>query len=72
MGSEMCIRDSFGHEETLQLWMHEYPVIVTRWRDIAHELQTSQGADFAMFSVAMRELTELAEVCQSCAKLNCD
>jgi glutamate dehydrogenase len=62
----------FGHEETLQLWMHEYPVIVTRWRDIAHELQTSQGADFAMFSVAMRELTELAEVCQSCAKLNCD
>lgn len=62
----------FGHEETLQLWMHEYPVIVTRWRDIAHELQTSQGSDFAMFSVAMRELTELAELCQSCAKLACD
>jgi glutamate dehydrogenase len=62
----------FGHEETLQLWMHEYPVIVTRWRDIAHELQTTQGSDFAMFSVAMRELTELAEVCQSCDKLACD
>lgn len=62
----------FQHEEALQLWMQEYPVIVTRWRDIAHELQTSQSADFAMFSVAMRELTELAEVCQTCAKLSCD
>ncbi len=60
----------FEHEEALQLWMHEYPVLVTRWRDIAHELQTTQASDFAMFSVAMRELTELAEVCQSCNRLS--
>jgi glutamate dehydrogenase len=60
----------FQHEEALQLWMQEYPVLVTRWRDIAHELQTNQNPDFAMFSVAMRELTELAEVCQGTEKLN--
>ncbi len=62
----------FSHEETMQLWMQDYPVLVTRWRDIAHELQTSQSVDFAMFSVAMREITELAEVCQSCVKLSGD
>ncbi len=57
------------YEEALQLWMQEYPVTVTLWRDIAHDLQTSTAPDFAMFSVAMRELTELAEVCQSCNRV---
>lgn len=59
----------FQHEETLQLWMQENPVLLTRWRDIAHELQTNPHTDFAMFSVAMRELTELGEVCSQCTKL---
>jgi glutamate dehydrogenase len=60
----------FQHEETLQLWMQEYPVLLTRWRAIAHELQTNPHTDFAMFSVAMRELTELADVCRQTTKLN--
>ena len=60
----------FQHEETLQLWMQENPVLLTRWRDIAHELQTNNHTDFAVFSVAMRELSELAEVCRQCTKLN--
>ncbi|MFT6101669.1 MAG: glutamate dehydrogenase [Candidatus Endobugula sp.] len=60
----------FQHEETLQLWMQEYPVLLTRWRNIAHELQTNPHTDFAMFSVAMRELTELAEVCRQTTRLN--
>ena len=60
----------YQYEEALQLWMQEYPVVVGRWRGIAHDLQTSQAPDFAMFSVAMRELTELAEICQSCKKLS--
>jgi glutamate dehydrogenase len=60
----------FQHEETLQLWMQENPVLLTRWRDIAHELQTNTHTDFAVFSVAMRELTELADVCRQCTKLN--
>jgi glutamate dehydrogenase len=60
----------FQHEETLQLWMQENPVLLTRWREIAHELQTNTHTDFAVFSVAMRELTELADVCRQCTKLN--
>ncbi|MGS2716571.1 NAD-glutamate dehydrogenase [Eionea flava] len=60
----------FQHEETLQLWMQDHPVLLTRWRDIAHELQTNPQTDFAMFSVAMRELTELADVCRETTKLN--
>lgn len=60
----------FQHEETLQLWMQDHPVLLTRWRDIAHELQTNPHTDFAMFSVAMRELTELADVCRQSTKLN--
>jgi len=59
-------RKDCHYEEILQLWMQDYPVIVTRWRNMAHDLQTSQAPDFAMFSIAMRELTELANVCQPC------
>jgi len=49
--------------------MHEYPVLLTRWRNIAYELQTNPDTDFAMFSEAMRELTELADVCRKTTKL---
>jgi glutamate dehydrogenase len=56
-------------EEVLQLWMQEYPLLVSRWRDIAHDLQTNTHTDFAMFSVAMRELMDLMESCRTCIKL---
>ncbi|ODS23081.1 hypothetical protein AB835_10780 [Candidatus Endobugula sertula] len=62
----------YQYEEVMQLWMQDYPVVVSRWRDIAHDLQTNQVPDFAMFSVAMRELAELADICQNCKKLSCD
>lgn len=53
-------------EESLQLWMHENPQLVSRWRTIAHDLQTNTASDFAMFSVAMRELIDLMEACRDC------
>ncbi len=56
-------------EEALQLWMQEYPLLVSRWRAIAHELQTNSSTDFAMFSVAMRELIDLMETCRASNKL---
>jgi len=56
-------------EEALQLWMQEYPLMVSRWRALAHSLQTNTINDFAMFSVAMRELMDLMEVCRTSKKL---
>ncbi|MGH1486140.1 MAG: NAD-glutamate dehydrogenase [Cellvibrionaceae bacterium] len=61
--------DEYQLEEALQLWMQEYPLLVSRWRDIAHDLQTNTYTDFAMFSVAMRELMDLMEACRTCEKL---
>lgn len=57
--------DQYQLEESLQLWMQEYPLLVSRWRDVAHELQTNTYTDFAMFSVAMRELMDLMEACRN-------
>ncbi|MGH1438849.1 MAG: NAD-glutamate dehydrogenase [Cellvibrionaceae bacterium] len=61
--------DEYQLEESLQLWMHENPQSVSRWRTIAHDLQTNTATDFAMFSVAMRELIDLMEACRDCEKL---
>ena len=61
--------DHYQLEEVLQLWMQEYPLLVSRWRDIAHDLQTNTHTDFAVFSVAMRELMDLMEACRTCDKL---
>ncbi|MEO0444123.1 MAG: NAD-glutamate dehydrogenase domain-containing protein, partial [Pseudomonadota bacterium] len=57
-------------EEALQLWMQEYPQMVSRWRTIAHDLQTNTYTDFAMFSVAIRELMDLMEACRACDTLS--
>ncbi|MBX2807732.1 MAG: NAD-glutamate dehydrogenase [Cellvibrionaceae bacterium] len=56
-------------EEALQLWMQEHPAPVSRWRQLAHDLQTSSTPDFAMFSVAMRELNDLVVLCDGCRQL---
>jgi glutamate dehydrogenase len=61
--------DEYQLEESLQLWMHENPQMVSRWRTIAHDLQTNTATEFAMFSVAMRELIDLMEACRDCKKL---
>ncbi|MFT6388790.1 MAG: glutamate dehydrogenase [Cellvibrionaceae bacterium] len=61
--------DEYQLEESLQLWMHENPQMVSRWRTIAHDLQTNTATEFAMFSVAMRGLIDLMEACRDCKKL---
>ncbi len=57
-------------EEALQLWMQEYSSVVSRWRTIATELECNVEHDFAIFSVAMGELMDLMNACQSCKKLS--
>jgi len=55
--------------EVLSLWMNKYSSLVERWRVMMHDLQSTQGTDFAMFSVAMRELVDLTQACESCESL---
>jgi glutamate dehydrogenase len=56
-------------EEALQLWMHQYSPVVTRWRIMAAELESNVENDFAIFSVAMGELKDLVDACQNCKKI---
>ena len=55
--------------DTIELWMSKDAVFVDRWRTIVKELQSSSTTDFAMFSVAMRELLDLTEASNRCKSL---
>lgn len=51
--------------ETVDRWLLQHGAQVGRWRVLLNELQTNPGTDFALFSVALRELQELAKTSQS-------
>ncbi|GAB1256988.1 NAD-glutamate dehydrogenase GdhB [Aurantivibrio plasticivorans] len=57
-------------EETVEKWMAFHSTLVGRWRDMITELQAAPGTDFAMFSVALRELLDLAQASQHCISLD--
>ncbi|MFL0802313.1 MAG: NAD-glutamate dehydrogenase [Agarilytica sp.] len=48
-------------DEVLALWSEKHAYLVNRWRNMVNEVQGSQMTDYAMFSVAMRELIDLAQ-----------
>jgi len=54
-------------DEVVALWLNHQDVLVDRWRSMINELQGAPGTDFAMFSVALRELLDLAQ-----ASVHCD
>ncbi|GAB3091622.1 NAD-glutamate dehydrogenase domain-containing protein [Pseudomaricurvus hydrocarbonicus] len=58
--------------ETLDRWSAQHSVLIGRWRSMITELQGSAGTDFAMFSVALRELLDLAQASQHCTSLDDD
>jgi len=62
--------NEYQTEEAMQLWMQKSMVQVTRWRNLANELQNSVTPDFAMFSVAMRELSDMVDACSQCQGLD--
>jgi len=55
--------------ETIERWMAQHELLVGRWRSMITELQGAAGTDFAMFSVALRELLDLAQASQHCTSL---
>jgi len=55
--------------ETFDLWSQQHREMYSRWSSMMVELQGSHVSDFAMFSVAMRELNDLAQASSFCTSL---
>lgn len=64
--------DSLSIEEAIDQWMRQQRTMIDRWRTMVSELQGAPGTDFAMFSVALRELLDLAQATQHGAFLEPD
>jgi glutamate dehydrogenase len=52
---------SVDTEEALKLWLESQTAMVERWRLMLVDLHNAQTQDFAMYSVAVRELLDLAQ-----------
>ncbi|MCP5334277.1 MAG: NAD-glutamate dehydrogenase [Oceanospirillaceae bacterium] len=48
-------------EQRIAQWLEKNDVMIKRWRRTVEELRESVGGDFAMYSVALRELLDLAQ-----------
>ncbi|HWV14290.1 MAG TPA: NAD-glutamate dehydrogenase [Cellvibrio sp.] len=51
-------------ERVMELWSEQQLLLIQRWKVMVTELQASSGADFAVFSVALRDLLDLAQATQ--------
>ena len=56
----------FSVDEAIERWSEQHQVLIERWHGMISELQSASGTDFAMFSVALRELLDLAQASQHC------
>ncbi len=45
-------------------WSEQHQLLIGRWKSMVNELQAVSGTDFAMFSVALRDLLDLAQASQ--------
>ncbi len=57
-------------EELFPLWSEHNSYLVERWRAMVNEVQGAQSTDYAMFSVAMRELIDLTQATEHSESLN--
>lgn len=56
-------------EEVYILWSDKNSYLVNRWKLMVNEVQGTQVTDYAMFSVALRELVDLAQATAHCEEL---
>ncbi|MGQ9427407.1 NAD-glutamate dehydrogenase [Gilvimarinus sp. F26214L] len=56
--------DRMPIDKTIDLWLRQQRALVDRWIGMVNELQGGAGGDFAMYSVALRELLDLAQTTQ--------
>ncbi len=50
--------------EIIEHWSSQHQLLIGRWKTMVNELQAVSGTDFAMFSVALRDLLDLAQASQ--------
>ncbi len=60
LGREQFTQDK-DVEEGIQRWLVQHETLVTRWRSMMMELRGSNVSDFAIYSVAIRDLLDLAQ-----------
>lgn len=58
-----CIGDQ-PIEQGIEQWAQKQAVLVQRWRSMIADLKAVSGTDYAIFSVALRELLDLAQASQ--------
>ena len=56
-------------QETYNLWQEKNTYLVDRWKEMVNQVQGSQVTDYAMFSVALRELIDLTQAADHCESL---
>ena len=51
-------------DDAIAVWADKHSVLVNRWRSMIADLKGATGTDYAIFSVALRELLDLAQASQ--------
>jgi glutamate dehydrogenase len=51
-------------KDVLATWTQQQSSLISRWKVMVNELQAASSTDFAVFSVALRELLDLAQATQ--------
>ncbi len=59
--SLLGIKNGESIEETIDNWHEQNHFLVDRWKSMVNEVQGSQLTDYAMFSVALKELFDLSQ-----------
>ena len=60
------VSETVSIETVMQQWSAKQALLIQRWKLMVNELQASSGTDFAVFSVALRDLLDLAQATQHC------
>lgn len=58
------VDDEASIPAVIERWSEQHQLLIGRWKTMVNELQAVSGTDFAMFSVALRDLFDLAQASQ--------
>jgi glutamate dehydrogenase len=61
--------DNTKCDALLERWSRQHHSLINRWKSMVNELQAASGTDFAMFSVALRDLLDLSQATQHAKNL---
>ncbi|MFT5083847.1 MAG: glutamate dehydrogenase [Lentisphaeria bacterium] len=64
------LKGELSIEEAYVCWSEQNSFMVNRWRKMVNEVQGSQVTDYAMFSVALKELIDLSQATEHCGSLS--